>query len=78
MDLFPERDGAYATGDVDQYRNIVFSVRQAAPTVLLFDDPATLGAGGPHEKYFARLQQKLSDQYRPDLTISGWSIWRRR
>jgi hypothetical protein len=78
MDLFPERDGAYATGDVGQYRNIDASVRQAAPGVLLFDDPATLRVGGPHEKYFARLQQKLSDQYRPALTVSGWSIWRRR
>jgi hypothetical protein len=78
IDLFPEYDQAYVNGDVDQYRNMDASVRQAAPSTLLFDDPATLQAGGPHEKYFARLQQKLSDQYRPDGTVSGWSIWRRR
>jgi hypothetical protein len=78
IDLFPELDGAYVSGNVDQYRNIDGSVRQAAPLTLLFDDPATLQAGGPHEKYFSRLQQKLSDQYRPDLTLSGWWIWRRR
>jgi hypothetical protein len=76
MDLFPERDWAYVTGNVDQYNNIDSSVRAAAPHALLFDDPVPTGT--PHEKYFARLQQKLSDQYRPDGTVSGWSIWRRR
>ena len=78
IDLFPERDEAYVSGNIDQYRNIDASVRQAAPLTLLFDDPATLQMGGPHEKYFSRLQQKLSDQYRPDVTLSGWWIWRRR
>jgi hypothetical protein len=78
MDLFPEQDWAYVTGNVDQFRSIDSSVRAAAPQMLLFDDPATLPARGQHEKYFTRLQQKLSDQYRPDLTLSGWSIWRRR
>jgi hypothetical protein len=68
----------YWKATLSQFNQLVDSVRFSAPPALVFDDPAILPKGGFTQRYFVELQNAVAGSYHHEMTISGWSIWRRR
>lgn len=78
VELFPARDPGYSATTRPQFDSLVAKIRGRSPSMLLFDDPATLATDGVHRRYFERLQAELADRYGLERVTSGWSIWTRR
>jgi hypothetical protein len=74
VELFPYRDLTYAATR-SQLEQFATTIRARAPSMLLLDDPATLTGDDARRRYFERLAAELSDRYRLQQVVSGWSVY---
>ena len=75
----PVMDAYYGTLGKQDFGILVARILELAPKRILFDDPKlNHGVPDPQLKFYARLQQSLTEEYQPVATAHGWQIWEKR